>query len=69
MLQQLRCLDYKNLKVISFGIRNLSNSEMVFYKNKSRISIFWGKDKMNWNLKTFEKQIKKNVYITFDVDA
>ena len=66
-----RCLDYKNLKVISFGIRNLSNSEMIFYKkNKSRISIFWGKDKINWNLKAFEKQIKKkNVYITFDVDA
>ena len=44
---------------------------MIFYKkNKSRISIFWGKDKINWNLKAFEKQIKKkNVYITFDVDA
>ena len=27
-----RCLDLKNLKVVSFGIRNLSKSEMDFYK-------------------------------------
>ena len=42
-----RCLDFKNVKVISFGIRNLSKSEMDFYeKNKNRIkNIFWAKDK------------------------
>ena len=66
-----RCLDFKNVKVVSFGIRNLSQSEMKFYKNnKDRIEIFWGKDKKNWNLsrlKTIFK--KKNVYITFDVDS
>ena len=66
-----RCLDFKNVKVVSFGIRNLSQSEMKFYKNnKDRIEIFWSKDKKNWNLnrlKTIFK--KKNVYITFDVDG
>ena len=66
-----RCLDFKNVKVVSFGIRNLSQSEMFFYKkNKHRIKIFWGKDKKNWDLsrlKTIFK--KKNVYITFDVDS
>ena len=66
-----RCLDFKNVKVVSFGIRNLSQSEMFFYKkNKHRIKIFWGKDKKNWDLsrlKTIFK--KKNVYITFDVDG
>ena len=66
-----RCLDFKNVKVISFGIRNLSQSEMNFYKkNQERIEIFWGKDKNNWDLsrlKTIFK--KKNVYITFDVDG
>ena len=66
-----RCLDFKNVKVVSFGIRNLSQSEMFFYKkNKLRIKIFWGKDKKNWDLsrlKTIFK--KKNVYITFDVDS
>ncbi len=66
-----RCLDFKNVKVVSFGIRNLSQSEMNFYKNnKDRIEIFWGKDKKKWDLsrlKTIFK--KKNVYITFDVDA
>ena len=46
-----RCLDFKNIKVVSFGIRNLSKSEMDFYnKNKDRIEIFWAKDKRNWDL-------------------
>ena len=66
-----RCLDYTNVKVISFGIRNISRSEMVFFdKNKHRIKIFWAKDKNKWNLRQLEKMLrKKNVYITFDVDG
>ena len=66
-----RCLDYKNVSVISFGIRNISKSEMPFLKkNLSRINIFWAKDKLNWNLNRFKKLIKnKNVYLTFDVDG
>ena len=66
-----RCLDYKNVKVVSFGIRNLSKDEMMYYeKNRNRIKIFWCKDKSKWDLsklKTFFKG--KNVYITFDVDG
>jgi len=51
-----RCLDFENVNVVSFGVRNLSYSEMDFYNNnRERIEIFWGKD--------------KTVYITFDVDA
>ena len=66
-----RCLDFKNVKVISFGIRNISQAEMNFYqKNKNRIEIFWGKDKKSWNLNRLEKIFRnKNVYITFDVDG
>ncbi len=66
-----RCLDFKNVKVISFGIRNLSQSEMNFYKkNQNRIEIFWGKDKKNWDLRRLKNIFKeKNVYITFDVDG
>ncbi len=66
-----RCLDYKNVKVISFGIRNLSKEEMNFYNNnRNRIEIFWGKDKKNWDLSLLNKFFKnKNVYITFDVDG
>tara|TARA_B100002052_G_C15852109_1_gene585608 strand:- start:515 stop:1396 length:882 start_codon:yes stop_codon:yes gene_type:complete len=66
-----RCLDFKNVKVVSFGIRNLSLEEMKFYKkNTNRIKIFWGKDKKNWNLKKLSSIFKKkNVYITFDVDG
>ena len=66
-----RCLDNKNLKVISFGIRNLSKEEMDFYNNnRDRIEIFWGKDKQTWDLSMLDKFFKnKNVYITFDVDG
>ncbi len=66
-----RCLDYKNVNIISFGIRNISNSEIVYLKkNRKRINIFWAKDKKKWNLNLFKKLIKnKNVYITFDVDG
>ncbi len=66
-----RCLDYKNVSLISFGIRNISESEIPFLKkNKSRINIFWAKDKSKWNLGKFKKLIKnKTVYLTFDVDG
>jgi len=66
-----RCLDNKNVSVISFGIRNISESEIPYLKkNSSRIKIFWAKDKSKWNLKKFIKLIKnKTVYITFDVDG
>ena len=66
-----RCLDYKNVSVISFGIRNISKSEISYLrKNSSRIKIFWAKDKLKWNLNKFKHLIKnKNVYLTFDVDG
>ena len=66
-----RCLDHKNVSVISFGIRNISSSEIPFLKkNSKRISIFWAKDKIKWNLVKFKKLIKnKTVYLTFDVDG
>ena len=66
-----RCLDNKNVSVISFGIRNISLNEMSFLnKNKNRINIFWAKDKSKWNLDKFKKMIKnKKVYLTFDLDG
>ena len=66
-----RCLDYKNINVISFGIRNISSNEAIYLdKNKNRIEIFWAKDKKKWDLNYFRKIIKnKKVYITFDIDS
>ena len=66
-----RCLDYPNVSVISFGIRNISKSEIPFLKkNSNRINIFWAKDKSRWNLNNFKKLIRnKTVYLTFDVDG
>ena len=66
-----RCLDFKNVDVVSFGIRNLSKAEMDFYNNnRDRIKIFWAKDKNNFDSSKLEKFFKnKTVYITFDVDC
>ncbi len=66
-----RCIDYKNVSVVSFGIRNISSEEIsILKKNKKRLNIYWAKDKKKWDLKKFKRQIKnKNVYITFDVDG
>jgi len=66
-----RCLDSPDVSVVSFGIRNISLSEMPFLnKNKKRIHIFWAKDKLKWNLNKFKKIIRnKKLYLTFDVDG
>ena len=66
-----RCLDYKNVSIISFGIRNISQEEIQFLKkNRSRINIFCAKDKAKWDFKKFKRLIKnKTVYLTFDVDG
>ena len=66
-----RCLDNPNVSLVSFGIRNISSSEISFLSNnKKRINIFWAKDKSKWNLNKFRKIIKKKkVYLTFDVDG
>ena len=66
-----RCLDNKNVSIISFGIRNISQSEMqILKKNSNRVNIFWAKYKKKWNLNKFKSLIKgKTVYLTFDVDG
>ncbi len=66
-----RCLDYQNVSVVSFGIRNISQEEIPFLEqNPDRIKIFWAKDKKNWDLSQAERLLKgKNVYLTFDVDG
>ena len=66
-----RCIDHKNVSVVSFGIRNISAEEIpTLKKNKKRINIYWAKDKKKWDLKKFKKLIKnKTVYLTFDVDG
>ena len=35
-----RCLDFKNVKVVSFGIRNLSKEEMIFIIKIKKLKFF-----------------------------
>lgn len=66
-----RTLDNKNVKLFSFGIRNISQSEIPFLeKNRHRIKIWWAREKHKWNMKEIAKHFKgKDVYITFDIDG
>lgn len=66
-----RCLDFDHITLISFGIRNISASEIPFLEaNRHRIHIHWAKDKKNWNITEALKPLMgKPVYLTFDVDG
>ncbi len=66
-----RCLDFKNVNIISVGIRNICKEEFQFVnKNKNRIKIIWSKDLSKKNIRKIKNLVKnKNVYLTFDVDG
>ncbi|MBS3065800.1 agmatinase [Candidatus Pacearchaeota archaeon] len=65
--------EVKNL--VQVGIRNISNekkegSEFDFYKkNSDKIKIFWARDKEKWDMENILQGLKKDVYLTFDVDV
>lgn len=66
-----RCLDFKNIDIVSLGIRNLCQEESDYLKNNNdRIKIFWAKEINRWNMSDLKKIIKnKNIYLTFDLDG
>lgn len=66
-----RVLDFKHIKLYSFGIRNISQSEIPFLEaNKNRVKIYWAREKTKWNMKEIVSHFKgKNVYVTFDIDG
>ena len=67
-----RCMNFSGINLVQIGIRNISNEndELVFWKrNQKRIKTFWAKNKERWKINKIVKSLKKNVYLTFDVDA
>ncbi|MEM1380142.1 MAG: agmatinase [Pseudomonadota bacterium] len=66
-----RCLDDERVSVISFGIRNISRTEIPFLEeNRHRIHIHWAKDKASWNIdEALEPLDGQPVYVTFDLDG
>lgn len=66
-----RCLDDERVSLTSFGIRNISRTEVPFYEaNQDRIQINWAREKADWNIEEALEPLRgKKVYITFDVDG
>ncbi|NNU16739.1 agmatinase [Parvularcula sp. ZS-1/3] len=66
-----RCLDDERVNLTSFGIRNISRTEVPFYEeNRHRIDIHWAREKAKWDIeKALEPLRGKKVYVTFDVDG
>ena len=67
-----QCLKLSGLNLVQIGIRNISTdtNEFGFWKeNQKRIKTFWAKDVENWKIKDIVNSLKKNVYLTFDLDA
>lgn len=67
-----RCLDFADINLVQVGIRNISdeNNELDFWKaNRPRIKTFWAEDAEKWRIANILKSLKKNVYLTFDVDV
>lgn len=67
-----RVLDFPGTDLVQVGIRNISdeNDELNFWKkNQKKIKTFWAKDKKSWEVSEMIKSLKKDVYLTFDVDV
>jgi len=66
-----RCLDDERVSTVSFGIRNISRSEIPFLEaNRHRIHMHWAKDKASWDIEEALKPLEgEPVYITFDLDG
>lgn len=66
-----RTLDYKGVKLFSFGIRSISQVEIPFLEaNSHRVKIYWAREKHKWKMKEIVRHFKgKNVYLTFDIDG
>ncbi|MGD8326587.1 MAG: agmatinase [Sphingomonadales bacterium] len=66
-----RVLDHPSVPIVSCGIRNISKGEIPFLEaNKHRITIYWGKDREDWNIEEIIAPFKgRNIYLTFDLDG
>ncbi len=62
---------HEHLKLLSFGIRNISKGEIPFLESSAdRVRIFWGREKHRWDMAKAAEWLKgKSIYVTFDVDG
>ncbi len=66
-----RVLDHPAADLVSFGIRNISAGEASFFEaNKDRITIYWAKDRGQWDLAAIGRRLAgRAIYLTVDLDG
>lgn len=66
-----RVLDHANCRVVSFGIRAISQAEADYMDvNPERVAINWAHERRQWDLDALAASLKgRNIYITFDIDG
>ncbi|MFY0611642.1 MAG: agmatinase [Hyphomicrobiaceae bacterium] len=66
-----RVLDHANCRVVSFGIRALSQPEADYIDaNPDRVEIYWAHQQRQWDLDELAATLKDaKIYVTFDIDG
>ena len=66
-----RVLDNAGVRLVSVGIRAVSQPEVAFYAaNRDRITIHWAKDQAGWDIEEIVRALRgRPVYVSFDIDA
>ena len=66
-----RVLDHGNCRVVSFGIRALSQAEADYIDaNADRVDIHWAHQRRQWDLDALAAKLAgAQIYVTFDIDG
>lgn len=64
-------LDLPNIKSATLiGVRNFNMTEYQYWqKNKSKVNVFFAKEKHNWQIEKIINSLSDQVYLSFDIDA
>ncbi|MGI9392318.1 MAG: arginase family protein, partial [Parvibaculales bacterium] len=65
-----RALEIPKTRLVSCGVRNISEEEVAFFEGSDCIDIFWAREKEKWDRKKLRSLLEgKRIYLTIDVDV
>lgn len=66
-----RVLDHANCRVVSFGIRAISQAEADYIDaHPDRVDIHWAHEQRRWDLEALAVKLEgAKIYVTFDIDG